>query len=492
MAAVPVKEMGTLRCLECGRVYTDVPFLPPPSGLCTCPGTEEYDPKNRYRKVKWEWTDGKRVTVQEGEPDTDMERVASGHPVQIWKYDAEHHRFQATPDALKVLSKFKAPIHSTAIFGDIRQGKSLLLNQLIGLLREKNSPRFHVDPNSDSFTQGIWMWSEPMVYDGKTFAFFDFQGKEGEAGFDTEMLSLLMSMTSLCLVQQITTIHDPFISLEPIVSLIDMLQQRSDALIDPRIRAAAAKEADQQEGSAEVTIPRALDKRSFLPPTLMFLVRDCSARIREQLPEKLERIMASDPTEKVSTRYTGRNVTRQQIKDNVNDVTVFGVCRSADDDTLSSDDFQQVTESELHPKFVSQVGELLDFIRTKSKPKEIAGKPADGASLLSQMHMIADLINDGFTSVSVPALRNNITDTLTKAISVGVAKYQELAEQLVSSDDDWHKKSSLEGMKAFDEICNEKELSAFSMNLGQTQLEATFDNMGQQIILTAMQMSGGE
>ena len=492
MAAIPVKEMGTLRCLECGRVYTDVPFLPPPSGLCTCPGPEKYDPKNRYRKVKWEWTDGKRVTLQEGEPNTDIDKIASGKPIQIWRYDTDNHRFEATPGALDVLSKFKAPIHSTAIFGDIRQGKSLLLNQLIGLLREKNSSRFHVDPNSDSFTQGIWMWSEPMIHDGKTFAFFDFQGKEGEAGFDTEMLSLLMSMTSLCLVQQITTIHDPFISLEPIVSLIDMLQQRSDALIDPRIKAAAMKEKNDSDdkSNSEISIRRALDKKSFLPPTLMFLVRDCSARIREQLPEKLERIMASDPSEKVSTRYTGRNITRQQIKDNVNFVSVFGVCRSADDDTLSSDDFQQVTTSELHPKFVTQVDELLDFIKTKSKPKEIAGKPADGASLLSQMHMIADLINDGFTSVSVPALRNNITDTLTKGISVGVGKYQELAEKLVSTDDDWHKISSMEGMKAFEEICNDKELSAFSMNLGQTQLEATFDNMGQQIIIAAMQMSG--
>eukprot|EP00659_Diplonema_papillatum_P002171 gene2171-3330_t len=402
MAAVPVKELGTLRCLECGRVYTDVPFLPPPSGLCTCPGENGYDPRNRYRKVKWEWTDGNRR--MNGPSDPDSTDLSGGEPVQIWRYDSKHHRFEVTPGALRALQNFKGPIHSTAIFGDIRQGKSLLLNQLLGLLKTEDSPRFHVDPNADSFTQGIWMWSVPLVHDGKTFAFFDFQGKEGESGFDTEMLSLLMAMTSECLVQQITTIHDPFVSLEPIVSLIDMLQQRSDALVDPAVREAAAGEQ----------IERALDKKSFLPPTLRFLVRDCSARIRAQLPEKLAKIMAYDSAELESTRYTARNKTRQQIKDHIPCVSAFGVCRSADDDVLSADDFSTVTEDKLNPNFVEQVAELKALILDHSRPKVIAGKPADGPALLSQMHMIADLINDGFTSISVPALRNTITDTLTK------------------------------------------------------------------------------
>eukprot|EP01059_Diplonema_ambulator_P010535 TRINITY_DN20560_c0_g2_i1.p1 TRINITY_DN20560_c0_g2~~TRINITY_DN20560_c0_g2_i1.p1 ORF type:complete len:499 (+),score=117.64 TRINITY_DN20560_c0_g2_i1:47-1498(+) len=482
MAAVPVKELGTLRCLECGRVYTDVPFLPPPSGLCTCPGENGYDPKNRYRKVKWEWTDGRRLVNEEGAED--RLEVGDGRPVQIWRYNKEGHRFEATKEALEVLAKFKAPIHSTAIFGDIRQGKSLLLNQLIGLLKTEDSPRFHVDPNSDSFTQGIWMWSEPVVYQGKTFAFFDFQGKEGEAGFDTEMLSLLMAMTSECLVQQITTIHDPFVSLEPIVALIEMLQQRSDALIDPRIKEAAMNTGE--------SVNRALDRKSFLPPTLRFLVRDCSARIRAQLPEKLEKIMSYDDEEHATTRYTARNETRKHIKESIPNVCAFGVCRSADDDTLSSDDFHKVTEGELHPKFIEQVAELKDIILKTSQPKIIAGTPADGPALLSQMHMIADLINDGFTSISVPALRNNITDTLTKAISTGVAKYQETAEKTVSVEDSWHSISSEAGMNAFLEVCSEKQLSAFSMNLGQTQLETTFDNMAQQILLAAMQMSEGD
>ena len=80
-----------------------------------------------------------------------------GVPLELVRYDTDTGKFHAGEEALKTLRATSQPIGVVAVCGRARQGKSFILNQLLG-----QSTGFQVAPTVRPCTKGLWMWSAPI------------------------------------------------------------------------------------------------------------------------------------------------------------------------------------------------------------------------------------------------------------------------------------------------------------------------------------------
>ena len=81
----------------------------------------------------------------------------AGQPLELVRYDEKTKRFEVGQDALKVLQGVRSPLGVVSVCGRARQGKSFILNQLLG-----RSSGFVVAPTHRPCTKGLWMWSAPV------------------------------------------------------------------------------------------------------------------------------------------------------------------------------------------------------------------------------------------------------------------------------------------------------------------------------------------
>lgn len=90
-----------------------------------------------------------------------------GQPLELVQYDTNTGKFSVGQQALKVLRSIKGPVGVVSVCGRARQGKSYILNQLLG-----QSSGFVVAPTHRPCTKGLWMWSAPVARespDGSTY-----------------------------------------------------------------------------------------------------------------------------------------------------------------------------------------------------------------------------------------------------------------------------------------------------------------------------------
>ena len=84
-------------------------------------------------------------------------KAAPGNPLELITYDTSTGKFHLGKEALAVLRKVHGPVGVVAVSGRARQGKSFILNQLLG-----QSSGFTVASTHRPCTKGLWMWSTPV------------------------------------------------------------------------------------------------------------------------------------------------------------------------------------------------------------------------------------------------------------------------------------------------------------------------------------------
>jgi Guanylate-binding protein, N-terminal domain len=77
--------------------------------------------------------------------------------LELIRYNTHTTKFELGEEALQSLRRIRGPVGVIAVSGRARQGKSFILNQLLG-----RSTGFQVAPSVRPCTKGLWMWSTPI------------------------------------------------------------------------------------------------------------------------------------------------------------------------------------------------------------------------------------------------------------------------------------------------------------------------------------------
>lgn len=88
--------------------------------------------------------------------------------LELVRFNQQSGKFEVGEEALAVLRSARGPVGVVAVAGRARQGKSYILNQLLG-----KSGGFTVGPTHRPCTKGLWMWSAPVertAPDGSTYS----------------------------------------------------------------------------------------------------------------------------------------------------------------------------------------------------------------------------------------------------------------------------------------------------------------------------------
>lgn len=138
--------------------------------------------------------------------------MADGQPLSLLRYDAQSKRFEIGTEAIRTLESISGPVGVIAVCGRARQGKSFILNQLLGKMGG-----FQVGPSVRPCTKGLWMWSKPLPLKspvtGSTFhvVLLDSEGIDAtdQTGtYSTAVFSLGILLSSLFVYNQMGGIDE--------------------------------------------------------------------------------------------------------------------------------------------------------------------------------------------------------------------------------------------------------------------------------------------
>ncbi|KAJ6690896.1 GUANYLATE BINDING PROTEIN [Salix koriyanagi] len=138
------------------------------------------------------------------------EPSSAGRPIKFIYYD-ESGKFKVHPDAVDALMQIKGPIGVVSVCGRARQGKSFLMNQLLG-----RSTGFQVGSTNRPCTKGIWIWSAPLkraAMDGTEYSLvlLDCEGIDAYDQTGThsaQIFSLAILLSSLFVYNQMGVIDE--------------------------------------------------------------------------------------------------------------------------------------------------------------------------------------------------------------------------------------------------------------------------------------------
>jgi hypothetical protein len=93
--------------------------------------------------------------------------AANGKPLLLIGFNEAIQKWEVGQEAVAALRAIPGPLASVSVCGRARQGKSFILNTVLGRLTGVDRPKgFVVSPTQQSCTRGIWMWSAPVQVTG--------------------------------------------------------------------------------------------------------------------------------------------------------------------------------------------------------------------------------------------------------------------------------------------------------------------------------------
>eukprot|EP00878_Enallax_costatus_P026595 GHUV01028546.1.p1 GENE.GHUV01028546.1~~GHUV01028546.1.p1 ORF type:complete len:721 (+),score=264.72 GHUV01028546.1:893-3055(+) len=339
-------------------------------------------------------------------------QAAHGKPLLLIGFNEATKKWEVGQEAVAVLQGIKGPLCTVSVCGRARQGKSFLLNQLLGKFTGIDRPKgFVVSATHQSCTRGIWIWSIPISLtnsEGVTCntILMDCEGVDAvDQGqqHSAQIFSLAVLLSSIFIFNQVGAIDA--IAIERLAMVCELAKRIKD-------RSLAGRGGNNQVDFS---------------PAFVWLLRDFQL-ILEKDGRKISGAEyledALKPTEGGQADLENRNQMRQTIKAVFPDRDVVTIVRPA----LTEQKLQKLDTlpaNELRPEFRKDLDVLAQVLRGKLRPLEVQGHMLNGRTLGSLASAYVTAVNQGAVPQLVTAWQGIARAESQKAYDAAVAKYKE-------------------------------------------------------------------
>uniref|UniRef100_A0A0D9VF86 GB1/RHD3-type G domain-containing protein n=1 Tax=Leersia perrieri TaxID=77586 RepID=A0A0D9VF86_9ORYZ len=289
---------------------------------------------------------GRRGGDGDGEGEAASPAAAPGSPWTPFRMD---------PEAVAALQLVKGPVGVVSVCGRARQGKSFILNQLLG-----RSSGFQVASTHRPCTKGLWMWSAPIkrtALDGTEYSLL-LLDTEGIDAYDQTMGGIDEAA-------------------------LDRLSLVTEMIKHIRVRANGGKSTASELGQ--------------FSPIFIWLLRDFYLDLvendRKITPRDYLEI-ALRPLEGRGKDISSKNEIRESIRALFPDRECFTLVRPLNSEN-ELQRLDQIPIEKLRPEFQAGLDELTRFILERTRPKQVAGMVMTGPVLAGVTQSFLDAINNG-------------------------------------------------------------------------------------------------
>lgn len=292
-------------------------------------------------------------------------------------YCDEKGKFRMDPEAVAALQLVKEPIGVVSVCGRARQGKSFILNQLLG-----RSSGFQVASTHRPCTKGLWLWSAPLkrtALDGTEYnlLLLDSEGIDAydQTGtYSTQIFSLAVLLSSMFIYNQMGGIDE---------AALDRLSLVTQMTKHIRVRASGGK-----------TTPSELGQFS---PIFVWLLRDFYLDLAEDNRKITPRDyleIALRPVQGSGRDIAAKNEIRDSIRALFPDRECFTLVRPLNNEN-ELQRLDQISLDRLRPEFRAGLDALTKFVFERTRPKQVGATVLTGPVLIGITESYLDAINNG-------------------------------------------------------------------------------------------------
>ncbi|XP_064959354.1 uncharacterized protein LOC135609721 [Musa acuminata AAA Group] len=302
--------------------------------------------------------------------------VGPARPLRL-VYCDDNGKFRMDPEAVATLQLVKGPIGVVAVCGRARQGKSFVLNQLLG-----RSCGFQVASTHRPCTKGLWMWSAPLkrtAIDGTEYnlLLLDSEGIDAydQTGtYSIQIFSLAVLLSSLFIYNQMGGIDE---------AALDRLSLVTEMTKHIRVRA-----TDRMSMVSEL---------GQFSPMFVWLLRDFYLDLSEDNNKITPRDyleLALRPMQGGGKDVLAKNEIRESICALFPERECLTLVRPLNDEN-DLQRLDQVPVARLRQEFRSGLDALMNFVFERTRPKQVGDIVMTGPVLAGITQLFLDAINNG-------------------------------------------------------------------------------------------------
>ncbi|KAA8515208.1 hypothetical protein F0562_018387 [Nyssa sinensis] len=302
--------------------------------------------------------------------------LGPARPIRL-VYCDEKGKFRMDPEAVATLQLVKEPVGVVSVCGRARQGKSFILNQLLG-----RSSGFQVASTHRPCTKGLWLWSAPLkrtALDGTEYnlLLLDSEGIDAydQTGtYSTQIFSLAVLLSSMFVYNQMGGIDE---------TALDRLSLVTEMTKHIRVRASGGRSTASELGQ--------------FSPIFVWLLRDFYLDLVEDNRKITPRDyleLALRPVQGDRRDIAAKNEIRESIRALFPDRECFTLVRplSNEHDLQRLD---QIPLDRLRPEFRSGLDAFTRFVFERTRPKQVGATVMTGPILARITQSFLDALNNG-------------------------------------------------------------------------------------------------
>lgn len=341
------------------------------------------------------------------------------------------------PAAVSALQLVKGPIGVVSVCGRARQGKSFILNQLLG-----KSSGFQVASTHRPCTKGLWLWSAPIrrtSLDGSEYSLLllDSEGIDAydQTGtYSTQIFSLAVLLSSMFVYNQMGGIDE---------AAIDRLSLVTEMTRHIRVRASGGRSTAAELGQ--------------FSPIFVWLLRDFYLDLVEdnrQITPRDYLEIALRPVQGGGRDVGAKNEIRESIRALFPDRECFTLVRPLSNEH-ELQRLDQISIDKMRPEFKSGLEAFTKFVLERTRPKQVGGTVMTGPIFARITQSFLDAINNGAVPTITSSWQSVEEAECQRAYDLAVEIYESSFNRSIPPEEaplrEAHDASAQKSMAAFND-----------------------------------------